>query len=153
MKYTQVFLGLGSNVGDREFYLRTAIEHLQSDADVHVENQSAVIETEPFGDIEQRAFLNQVIQVATDCEPEQLLTKCLVIDQSQGRIRKEKWGPRSLDIDILFFESLQVNVQNLTIPHPEVHKRDFMLLPLLEIAPTFVHPTLRQSIDEMLGAL
>ncbi len=153
MKYTQVFLGLGSNVGDRELYLQSAVELLQCDENIQLLNQSSVIETLPVGDIEQRDFLNQVIQIATEFEAEQLLERCIKIEQSQGRIRKEKWGPRTLDIDILFFDNLQLNSQNLSIPHPEVHKRHFMLIPLFEIAPSLVHPTLHHSVEEMLGAL
>ena len=153
MKYTNVYLGLGSNLGNRSNYLHTAIEILQKDDMVNVVKLSEVIETEPIGEIAQGLFLNQVIEIETEYGPNELLQRCLEIEQSQGRVREKKWDSRTLDIDILFYGELLFESNNLKIPHPEVHNRGFMLIPLLEIAPSMEHPSLHLSIQEMLNAL
>ena len=153
MKYKNIFLGLGSNLGDREVHLQRAIALLEEDECVQIKKKSTVIETEPIGHTEQGAFLNQVIQIETSYEPYSLLQKCLKIEQSSGRIREEKWGPRTLDIDILFFGETVLQSDGLKIPHPEASNRDFVLLPLAEIAPTFQHPVSGQQIEAMLHLL
>ena len=153
MKYKNIFLGLGSNLGDREVHLQRAIALLEEDECVQIKKKSTVIETEPIGHTEQGAFLNQVIQIETSYDPYSLLQKCLKIEQSSGRIREEKWGPRTLDIDILFFGETVLQSDGLKIPHPEASNRAFVLLPLAEIAPTFQHPVSGQQIEAMLHLL
>ena len=153
MKYQNIFLGLGSNLGDREVHLQRAIALLEEDECVQIKKKSTVIETEPIGHIEQGAFLNQVIQIETSYEPYSLLQKCLKIEQSSGRIREDKWGPRTLDIDILFFGETVLQSDGLKIPHPEASNRAFVLLPLAEIAPTFQHPVSGQQMEAMLHLL
>ena len=153
MKYKNIFLGLGSNLGDREVHLQRAIALLEEDECVQIKKKSTVIETEPIGHTEQGAFLNQVIQIETSYDPYSLLQKCLKIEQSSGRIREEKWGPRTLDIDILFFGETVLQSDGLKIPHPEACNRAFVLLPLAEIAPTFQHPVSGQQIEAMLHLL
>ena len=153
MKYKNIFLGLGSNLGDREVHLQRAIALLEEDECVQIKRKSTVIETEPIGHTEQGAFLNQVIQIETSYDPYSLLQKCLKIEQSSGRIREEKWGPRTLDIDILFFGETVLQSDGLKIPHPEASNRAFVLLPLAEIAPTFQHPVSGQQIEAMLHLL
>jgi 2-amino-4-hydroxy-6-hydroxymethyldihydropteridine diphosphokinase len=153
MKYKNIFLGLGSNLGDREVHLQRAIALLEEDECVQIKKKSTVIETEPIGHTEQGAFLNQVIQIETSYDPYSLLQKCLKIEKSSGRIREEKWGPRTLDIDILFFGETVLQSDGLKIPHPEVSNRAFVLLPLAEIAPTFQHPVSGQQIEAMLHLL
>ena len=115
-----------------------------------VANQSTVHETAPVSHIEQGDFLNQVVQVETTLDPLSLLRVCLDTEASLGRVREERWGPRAIDIDILFYGDEIIELNGLTIPHPEVHKRSFMLTPLAEIAPEHAHPVLKSSIAAML---
>ena len=150
MNYTDVYLGLGSNVGNRASHLAAAVQACNEDRNIHVIAESSVIETEPIGNTNQGPFLNQVIQIATEYRPVELLERCLEIEASRGRIRVEKWGPRTLDIDILFFGTVQCKEDGLEIPHPEVCKRDFVMMPLSEIAPTFRHPVTGHDIGAML---
>lgn len=140
MKYTNVFLGLGSNLGIRNDYLRVATEMLQADEKVNVIQASTIIETEPVGVIAKGLFLNQVVEIETEYEPVELLNRCLEIENSQGRIRERKWDSRTLDIDILFFGKLVLHTESLQIPHPEIQQRAFVLQPMVEIAPDFKHP-------------
>jgi len=153
MKYSDVFLGLGSNIGNRSEYLNTAIKMLQEDKKVRVVQESSVIETLPMGEIAEGLFLNQVIEIETEYEPMELLHRCLVIEQSQGRSRERKWESRTLDIDILFFGEQNIKTDRLTVPHSEACNRHFVLIPLAEIAPEYIHPTLKQSIQTMLGTV
>ena len=153
MKQQNVFLGLGSNLGDRAKYIATAVDSIRKDPNILVVQQSSVIETEPVGTIEQGKFLNQVIEIQTEYEPLDLLSACLAIESSLGRVRDEKWGPRILDIDILFYGCHSINEEDLIIPHPEAHKRLFVLIPMEEIAPNFEHPIQKQRISAMLHVL
>ncbi len=147
------YLGLGSNEGNRHQYLLEAIQILNQHDEVHVANQSMVHETAPVSHIEQGDFLNQIVQVETALDPPSLLRVCLDTEASLGRVREERWGPRTIDIDILFYGDEIIQLNGLTIPHPEVHKRSFMLAPLAEIAPEHVHPVLKSSIAAMLQLL
>ncbi len=147
------YLGLGSNEGNRHHYLLEAIQILNQHDEVHVANQSMVHETAPVSHIEQGDFLNQVVHVETALDPPSLLRVCLDTEASLGRVREERWGPRTIDIDILFYGDEIIQLNGLTIPHPEVHKRSFMLTPLAEIAPEHVHPVLKSSIAAMLQLL
>ncbi len=147
------YLGLGSNEGNRHQYLLEAIQILNQHDEVHVANQSMVHETAPVSHIEQGDFLNQIVQVETALDPPSLLRVCLDTEASLGRVREERWGPRTIDIDILFYGDEIIQLNGLTIPHPEVHKRSFMLTPLAEIAPEHVHPVLKSSIAAMLQLL
>lgn len=153
MKYEEVFLGLGSNVGDRKAHVCAAVKALRAHDQINVVHESTVIETEPLGEIEQSAFLNQVLQIETELEPAQLLQYCLAIEEAQGRVREEKWGPRTLDIDILFYGSSVVEGNALRVPHPELHLREFVVGPLAEIAPDFVHPINMKNMQELLKTL
>ena len=144
------YLGLGSNEGNRHQYLLDAIQILDQHDEVTVSNQSTVHETAPVSHIEQGDFLNQVVQVETRLDPLSLLRVCLDTEASLGRVREERWGPRTIDIDILFYGDEIIELNGLTIPHPEVHKRTFMLAPLAEIAPDHAHPVFKSSIEAML---
>ena len=147
------YLGLGSNEGDRAQYLLDAIELLHRNDLVSVRLQSSVIETAPVSHIEQSDFLNQVVQVETRLDPISLLQVCLETEASLGRIREERWGPRTIDIDILFYGDEIIELSGLSIPHPEVHKRAFMLTPLSGIAPEYVHPVFKTTVKAMLQLL
>lgn len=148
-----VFLGLGSNLGDRAVHLNNAISALCFHDAINITSQSSVLETEPVGNESQGKFLNVVVEIETTLSPMELLQACLEIEILQGRVRNEKWGPRTIDIDILFFSDQLIKEEGLQIPHPEVHNRSFVLIPLVEIAPMLIHPSLNQSAKAMLHAL
>jgi len=148
-----VFLGLGSNLGDRQAYLSTAIESLAAHDDIALISQSTVIETLPVGNVHQGKFLNAAVEIETTLSAEQLLQVCLDIEQQLDRVRSDRWGPRTIDIDILFFGSVMFDKDGLRIPHPALHTRSFVLIPLVEIAPNHVHPTYHKTVQAMLDAL
>lgn len=153
MTTKHVFLGLGSNLGDREAHLADAIATLSSDVSINVTAQSAIIETEPMGVENQGKFLNAVIEIETSLTPQELLQTCLGIEIQHGRVRDEKWGPRTIDIDILFFDDQLIQEEGLHVPHPEVHNRAFALQPMAEIAPDFVHPRFNRDMKTMSSGL
>jgi len=143
------YLGLGSNLGDKRNYINKAKEMISSLDNVNLLRSSSVIQTEPYGKTDQPEFLNCVVEVETELEPTQLLLKCLDIEDQLGRTRIEKWGPRTIDIDMLFYEELIINSELLTLPHPEIHKREFVLRSLDELCPDFVHPILQKNINNI----
>ena len=147
-KYINIFLCLGSNVGDRAGHLHAA-QALISKQIGKIAKKSHVYETEPWGQPNQDSFLNQVLMVNTLLDPRGLLDVIGKIERELGRGRREKWGPRTIDIDVLFYGRRVVRDKGLEIPHPELHKRAFVLVPLLEIAPDYVHPILKNPIDEL----
>ena len=145
-----VFLGIGTNLGDREAYLSQAIARIEKFAGT-VSKASSVYETEPWGFETEDAFLNLVIKVETEFLPQELLGKILNIESSLGRERSEvHYSSRTIDIDILLYDDLVVNELNLTIPHPLLQSRKFVLIPLCEIAPDVIHPVLKKTLRELL---
>ncbi len=149
--HKQVYLSLGSNVGDRAENLRTAIHHLGRLG--KVVTVSPFYETEPVELTTQPWFLNCALQLDTEKMPRQLLNGVLDIEQEMGRRRRQKKGPRNIDIDILLFGNSVVQAKGLSIPHPAMHERRFVLEPLAEIAPDARHPVLKRSIRELRDAL
>lgn len=145
------YLSLGSNVGDRAAYLRDAIARLQSAG--HVVAVSSFYETEPVEFTQQPWFLNCAVALETAKMPKQLLSALLRIERQMGRRRIQKKGPRTIDIDILLFGNAAMDSAQLTIPHPAMHERRFVLEPLAEIAPEARHPVLSKTIREMCNAL
>ena len=131
---TRAFLGLGSNVGDRAGYLRDAVRRLDA-PDLRVTDRSRIYETAPWGRTGQPTFLNQVVAVDTTLTPRALLERCLAVERSLGRVRGERWGPRPIDVDILLYDEAAVREADLTIPHPELARRAFVLVPLADLAP------------------
>ena len=150
MKKT-VYLSLGSNVGDRKANLDAAIEGLGRLGTVAA--VSAYYETEPVESRQQPWFLNCAVKLETELMPRQLLSRVLDIEKAMGRKRVQTKGPRSIDIDILLFGSSVVEAKGLTIPHPALHERRFVLEPLAEIAPEVRHPVLKRTAREMRDAL
>jgi 2-amino-4-hydroxy-6-hydroxymethyldihydropteridine diphosphokinase len=140
-----VFLLLGSNLGDRKAFLEKAIQRIQASVSP-VLRKSSVYETQSWGNTDAPDYLNQVILLATDLSATGLLQKILQIEKDMGRRREEKWGSRTIDIDILFYGDQLINGPDLQVPHPELHKRKFTLEPLAELAPYFVHPGLKKNI-------
>jgi 2-amino-4-hydroxy-6-hydroxymethyldihydropteridine diphosphokinase len=140
---------LGSNVGERPGYLERAIKLITEKAGRLVAN-SSLFETAPWGNTAQRSFLNQAILIQTILPPMELLQTLLDIEIELGRKRIEKWGPRIIDIDILYYDQLEVNQDHLKIPHPFLQERRFSLVPLHEISPDWVHPRLQKTVSQML---
>ncbi len=133
-----VYIALGTNLGDRLANLRAAIKSLPPDVSVLAE--SHVYETPPWGYADQPPFLNMAIKAETDLAPEPLLTYLKQLEVELGREQNFRWGPRLIDLDILFYDELVVNTPPLVIPHPRLHERAFVLVPLLDVAPDLVHP-------------
>ncbi|MEI7831589.1 MAG: 2-amino-4-hydroxy-6-hydroxymethyldihydropteridine diphosphokinase [bacterium] len=133
-----VYLSLGSNMGDREEYLRQAVARLKSITGLNVIAESSIIETEPWGMTDQPAFLNMAVAMRTSFAPFVVLQIMQKMEELAGREHLEKWGPRTLDIDILTYDDIELNFPQLTLPHPHLTERLFVLQPLAEIAPELV---------------
>ncbi|HEX2997999.1 MAG TPA: 2-amino-4-hydroxy-6-hydroxymethyldihydropteridine diphosphokinase [Anaerolineales bacterium] len=150
MKEHIVYLALGSNLGDRLANLKEAIASLTPQMDVKA--KSPVYETPPWGIIDQPKFLNQVIRVKTYLQPEPLLKHLKRLEVALGRKESVPNGPRLIDLDILFYDDLVMYSAALTIPHPRLQERAFVLLPLMDLDPELVHPVNRKTVREMLAA-
>jgi 2-amino-4-hydroxy-6-hydroxymethyldihydropteridine diphosphokinase len=135
------YLSLGSNLGDRLDYLKSAIQALDSHPDIKVASTSSVYETDPVGYTDQGKFLNLAVKIETSLGAEALLDTCLNIEKSLGRVREIKWGPRTIDLDILLYNNENIETDRLVIPHPRMHERLFVLIPILEIDPFLKIPT------------
>jgi 2-amino-4-hydroxy-6-hydroxymethyldihydropteridine diphosphokinase len=145
-----VYLSLGSNIGDREAHLRTAVDALEA-AGVHALRVSPVYETEPVDYLDQEWFLNLVVEAETGLTPMQLLDLIGRIESELGRVREVPKGPRTIDIDILFYGRDVIRSERLEIPHPRVAERRFVLAPLADLAPDLRHPVTGRTVREMLG--
>jgi 2-amino-4-hydroxy-6-hydroxymethyldihydropteridine diphosphokinase len=143
-----VMLMLGSNVGDSKAIITDALDTIEQEIG-QVKSISSVYKTAPWGFSEQNDFLNQAVLVHTPMHAPGIMDTLLSIEKKAGRIRAEKNAARTLDIDILFFNNDIIETQILTIPHPRLHERNFVLKPLLEIIPDFVHPVLKKTIREL----
>ncbi len=157
---TLVCLGLGSNLGNRRQHIDAALAALAASRQTRLMAASDIIETDPVGPIAQGTYLNAAAVIETDLTPRQLLAELRLIEQSRGRpdaTKRVRWGPRPLDLDILLFGSQVIDEATdeggLTIPHPRMHERAFVLRPLAQIAPDVVHPSLGLTIQELLARL
>ncbi|MEN8240970.1 MAG: 2-amino-4-hydroxy-6-hydroxymethyldihydropteridine diphosphokinase [Chloroflexota bacterium] len=144
-----IYLGLGTNLGNRQLNLRTAVTLFSPK--VTVIDQSPIYQTPPWGYTEQADFLNQVIKAETKLRPTALLRYLKRIEKRVGRTATFRWGPREIDIDILFYADRVINTRKLTIPHPRLHQRAFMLVPLADLAPDLAHPLTGQTIQQHLA--
>lgn len=147
------FIAFGSNMGDRLGYINDAIANLKADMRCEVKKVSKFVESKPYGGVEQDNFYNGVLELRTLLEPKELLEFLQAEERHAGRIRKEHWGPRTLDLDILYFDDMVIENDDLTIPHVDMQHRDFVLVPLSEIAPYKRHPLIGLTSKEMLRRL
>ena len=149
----KAYLGLGSNMGDKKGYLDYAVKRLNEENGCKVEKVSDYLVTEPYGGVEQDDFLNACLILKTLLSPEELLEKLHEIEKEAHRERITRWGPRTLDLDILLYDDLVMENDELIIPHIEMHMRDFVLKPLSEIAPNVRHPIYKKTISQLLKEL
>jgi 2-amino-4-hydroxy-6-hydroxymethyldihydropteridine diphosphokinase len=134
----RAYLALGSNLGDRLAHLQLAVDALAGTPGVRVHGLSRVYETAPVGGPPQDAYLNAVVAIETDLDPHELLRRCHEIEQLAARERTERWGPRTLDVDVLLIDGTRLDTEDLTIPHPRMWERGFVLAPLRDVAPHLV---------------
>lgn len=144
-------ISIGSNIGDRISNCKKALLELERVS--KIVKVSSFYETEPVGKEDQPEFINLAVIIETELIPKKLLSDLKQIENKLGRVRHEKWGPRTIDIDIIFYDNLIIKEDDLVIPHPRAHQRRFVLEPLCEIDPEFVHPELKSTISELLQKL
>ncbi|MEO8233078.1 MAG: 2-amino-4-hydroxy-6-hydroxymethyldihydropteridine diphosphokinase [Ignavibacteriota bacterium] len=147
------FIGIGSNVGNKIKNIKSAIGLINKLSQTSVKKISSIYESLPFGDIEQNIFFNAVIKIFTTLNPKELFAELKNIEQKLGRIKREKWGPREIDIDILLFNDLIISTEIITLPHKGIIYRDFVLFPLIEIEPRLIHPVFNKKIFEFVTEL
>ncbi len=147
-----IFLLLGSNMGDSVQLLAEAKMQLELQVGKLLQ-ASALYQTAAWGNTEQSDFINQVIKMETTLDPQKLLGTILAIEKEMGRLREVKWGPRTIDIDILYYDQEVINLPELKIPHPNLHQRAFTLVPLCEIEPLWLHPVLHRTNRQLLMAI
>ena len=144
------YISIGSNMGNKRGFLDSGIKKINNLETCEVINIAEYIQTKPYGPVKQDDFINTVVEIRTLLAPENLLTELQKIEDSEGRERTIKWGPRTLDLDILFYDDSIINTGELVVPHPEISKREFVLKPLMEIAPQKKHPITQNTPKEML---
>ena len=149
-----VYIGLGSNLGRKKANIRRAVKLLNKKRDIKILKVSSSYETEPVGYVKQDWFVNACLKAETNLSPRQLLNTLKDIEKKLKRKKRFiRWGPRTIDLDILLYDNLRLKTKDLVIPHPEMHKRAFVLIPLIELEPNLIHPTKRKSILELLANL
>jgi 2-amino-4-hydroxy-6-hydroxymethyldihydropteridine diphosphokinase len=149
-----VFIGLGSNLGDRRANILDALDRIRKLPDTRIMKESSLYESEPHGDA-KTWFVNGVIEIETEFSPDNLLKKLKGIESAMGRkrVKGKRWGSRIIDLDILFYGSTVVRKRTLKVPHPEVANRRFVLLPLSELAPQLVHPVHQVTVSDLLASV
>lgn len=146
----KAYISLGSNMGDRGFHLEESCRRLATHPDIQLIKESGIYETKPWGLTDQPDFWNQVIELETSLSPLSLLDVCQDIENSLGRVRKIRWGPRTIDIDLLSYDNKEWKHERLILPHPRMEQREFVLAPLREIAPDYILLTGR-TVSEVRG--
>lgn len=147
---SKVYIAVGSNLGNRASHLKEAEDRLQQVTGVYFKKKSPLYETEPVGGPEQRKYLNGVWEIETSLEAPALLGRLMEIEKSLGRERKGKNEPRPIDLDILFYGDKVIQNEGLSVPHPRLHERWFVLKPLADLCPDFVHPKKKKTVRELL---
>lgn len=148
-----IYLSLGSNIGDRFFFLKFAINCLLKDENISISGYSSIYETVPIGFVDQANFLNMVIEIKTSYQPLQLLQLTQKIQTDSGRENKRRWGPRTLDLDILLYNQENIEMEQLMIPHPRMFDRGFVIIPLREVNPHLYFPSIEKSVNEVYEGL
>ena len=152
-KLNIVYIGIGSNEGDRLNNIKKSISFISQLEDCEVEAVSSLYETSPFGNLNQQNFFNAVLKISTSLNPIQLFHKLKEIEQKLGRVQHEKWGPRKIDLDILFYNDLIFSDEIITLPHKGIIYRDFVMIPLIEINPGIIHPVFNKKVSEFISGL
>ncbi len=148
-KWNRAFIAFGSNLGDKAAYIGNAMNEIKSNKKCRIKKISSIIETKPYGGVEQDNFLNGVMEIETLYSPYALLDFLHTLEEQACRKREIHWGPRTLDLDILFYDGFISDDPILTVPHPDLHNRDFVILPMCEIAPNYIHPILNQKMSDL----
>lgn len=149
----EAFVAFGSNLGDKEKFIDEAIEALSNLPQINIVAISDKIVTKPYGNVEQDVFLNGVMKIETLLPADELLQILQKVEEHAGRARKIHWGPRTLDLDIIFYDDDIISEDDLIVPHPDMKNRDFVLKPLMQIAPYKLHPVYRKTISDMYAEL
>jgi 2-amino-4-hydroxy-6-hydroxymethyldihydropteridine diphosphokinase len=146
----KAYISFGSNIGDRKRAIAEAFDMIEKKG-IKILNKSNLIETEPYGYTDQPSFMNGALEVETELNCRELLVTLLSIEKELGRVREFKWGPRIIDLDIVFFNDEIYDEEDLKVPHPDMQNREFVLKPLNDICPEYIHPVLKKKVSEMLG--
>ncbi len=146
-------LSVGSNLGNRLKYIRDSVKDIKSNDKIKITKYSHLYETEPVGVIGQSDFYNCALLIETDLKPEELWSFIQSVEIKNGRTREYRWSPRTIDIDIIDYDNLVIETDTLILPHPRMHERKFVLLPMFDIYPDYVHPKLKEDIDTMLAKI
>jgi len=148
-----VYIGIGSNVGDKAYQCEQGISEIQKLDRHRLLARSSLYKTQPIGYTEQDWFINLVIKIETEMDAPALLSSLKEIESQFGRVKTLRWGPRTIDLDILFFDAHQIQTDELIVPHPLIQDRQFVLVPLAEIDPNLTHPVLKKTVKELLERL
>jgi 2-amino-4-hydroxy-6-hydroxymethyldihydropteridine diphosphokinase len=149
----KAYVGLGSNLGDREAMIRLALDDLARLSETTLVRASSLYDTEPVGETEQPNYLNAVVQLDTELTARQLLWNLMLIEKRLGRVRTQKWGPRTMDLDLLLYGTQVIEEPDLRVPHAELTRRSFVLVPLVELDPMLIHPVTGETLVSHLSRL
>lgn len=147
------YLSIGSNMGNRLETFHKALQLLNENEKITIKDMSSIYETDPVGYTNQACFLNAVIKISTSLKPEELLQVCLLVESGLGRKREIRWGPRTLDLDILLYNQENIETESLIVPHPRMQERAFVIIPLMELDPNTKLPNVKATLDDILNQI